>query len=342
LIALDASMNRVRAGLVRSGCDVDAVEVEFRRLLDIGSLDIPPADAGHLPDRWRALERFGAADLCVAKLAESHCDALQILREAEREPAPHTLYAVWASASGGTGLTWNPHAGSAGTSGVVSGLQRFGSGARMVDRALVTAHGDDGVLLVDVAVDAPGVTVGKEEWATPGMAGTGTLELSFENVAVSPEAVVGPPGWYLQRPGFWIGGIGVAAVWLGAAKEVLAVLAAAAARDGASDAVHVHHAAAAARVLACDGLFKLAAERVGHAPAADHRALALAVREIVERCATEVMDRCARALGPIPLVTDDVHARRVTDLVVYLRQHGAERDLVRLSQDLLAAARAPA
>ena len=39
-----------------------------------------------------------------------------------------------------------------------------------------------------------------------------------------------------------------------------------------------------------------------------------------------------RALGPGPLTTDDAHARRVSDLRIYLRQHHGERDLARLGR----------
>jgi hypothetical protein len=37
-------------------------------------------------------------------------------------------------------------------------------------------------------------------------------------------------------------------------------------------------------------------------------------------------------LGPGPLCSDDVHARRVADLTIYLRQSHAERDLADLGR----------
>ncbi len=56
------------------------------------------------------------------------------------------------------------------------------------------------------------------------------------------------------------------------------------------------------------------------------------MRARVEAGATEILDRVGRALGPGPMVTDAVHARRVADLPVYLRQSHAERDLATLGE----------
>jgi len=42
-----------------------------------------------------------------------------------------------------------------------------------------------------------------------------------------------------------------------------------------------------------------------------------------------------RAGGTTPLTFDRAHARRAADLVVYLRQHHAERDLAALGREAL-------
>jgi hypothetical protein len=54
------------------------------------------------------------------------------------------------------------------------------------------------------------------------------------------------------------------------------------------------------------------------------------VRALIERTASEVIDRVGRALGAAPLATDADHARNVADLLVYIRQSHAERDLATL------------
>ena len=61
-----------------------------------------------------------------------------------------------------------------------------------------------------------------------------------------------------------------------------------------------------------------------------------AVDLYLSAAAEEVLRRAGHALGPAPLALDEVHARRVADLAVYLRQHHAERDVARLGELVLA------
>jgi hypothetical protein len=56
------------------------------------------------------------------------------------------------------------------------------------------------------------------------------------------------------------------------------------------------------------------------------------VRAIVESAGTQTVDRVGRALGATPLATDPSHTQAVTDLLVYLRQSHAERDLAALGR----------
>jgi hypothetical protein len=65
------------------------------------------------------------------------------------------------------------------------------------------------------------------------------------------------------------------------------------------------------------------------------RRRALVVRQVVEQGCQEVLARVGRASGSTALVHDREHARRAADLVVYLRQHHAERDLVALGRVVL-------
>jgi hypothetical protein len=57
---------------------------------------------------------------------------------------------------------------------------------------------------------------------------------------------------------------------------------------------------------------------------------ALRVRAVVEAAATQTIERVGRGLGPRPLAADAAHSRRIADLIVYLRQSHAERDLAAL------------
>ncbi|GAB3599870.1 hypothetical protein GCM10027446_32270 [Angustibacter peucedani] len=66
--------------------------------------------------------------------------------------------------------------------------------------------------------------------------------------------------------------------------------------------------------------------------------LANQVRSTVAATAEQVLQRVGHALGPAPLALDDVHARRVADLTVYLRQHHAERDVAAIGRAVAAGA----
>jgi hypothetical protein len=60
------------------------------------------------------------------------------------------------------------------------------------------------------------------------------------------------------------------------------------------------------------------------------RLVAERVRAVVTWSAELTLAHVGRALGPAPLAFDLVHAARVADLELYLRQHHGERDLALL------------
>jgi hypothetical protein len=146
----------------------------------------------------------------------------------------------------------------------------------------------------------------------------------------APASEVGGPNAYLDRPGFWHGAIGVAAVWTGGAVGVAQALR----RTHARRPLHAHalaHAGAVdASLAATEALLDQAAAGIDADPGDAAGATPLTARRVraaAERAATEVIDRVGRALGPAPLALDPEHAKRVEDLALYLRQSHAERDL---------------
>ena len=56
------------------------------------------------------------------------------------------------------------------------------------------------------------------------MQASDTVDVELDDLPVGETDLLGPPGWYTDRPGFWWGGGGVAAVWLGGAFGVLDAL----------------------------------------------------------------------------------------------------------------------
>jgi hypothetical protein len=80
----------------------------------------------------------------------------------------------------------------------------------------------------------------------------------------------------------------------------------------------------------------------GRADGETGRVLAARVRAQVAQCAELVLTTVGHALGPGPLALDPVHAARVADLTLYLRQHHAERDLATLGRLVVPDAARPA
>ena len=168
--------------------------------------DIRTGDPVDQLDHLIALARHGSVS--VARLVEAHLDAVVILGEAGLDPRPGALYGVWASRG-----EVERHGGR------ISGPKPFCSGLGVVDRALVSGSDAAGgpQLLLDVAVDdqRPGVEHDHGPWTTEALADTATGTCRFADHPVDAE--VGPPGWYLSRPGFWAGALRPAACWAGAA-----------------------------------------------------------------------------------------------------------------------------
>ncbi len=219
---------------------------------------------------------------------------------------------------------------------MLAGTKRWCSGARACTSALVTAHAADGRRLFLVDLAAPGVTPRPGGWATPAMAGSDSVDVELVDVPATP---VGGVRGYLDRPGFWHGGIGVAAVWAGGAHGVAAALAEAVAagpdphRDAAWGSVDVAlHALDAALAVAAAEVDADPDDRAGTAAVRAHRVRGLAVRT-----GLEVLAAVGRALGAGPAAHDGVHAARRADLEVYLRQHHGDRDLAALAEPLRAA-----
>lgn len=311
------------------------VAAEFRRLAEAGELDLPLPGAGDTRARWQALTAIAERDLALARLAEGHTDALAILAElrslgvaAVPVPVPGSLWGVWAAEPPGTTLQALGHHDGSWT---LDGAKAYCSGARVCTDALVTVRDGDRRLLFAVPV-GPGVSPRPDSWPAAGMNASDTLDLDFRQV---PATLIGDSGAYLDRPGFQHGGIGVAACWYGGARAVAAALLTAAAHGDPHTLAHL--GAVDARLQAVSALLDRAAQEVDADP--DDKQGTAGLRSMRVRAATEdaamaVLHHVGRALGAGPLGHDREHARRVSDLTVYLRQHHGERDLAALGAAL--------
>ncbi|APU13619.1 MULTISPECIES: acyl-CoA dehydrogenase family protein [Actinoalloteichus] len=316
-----------------------SVAAELRAIAAAGELELPRPGAGDTVGRWAALAALGRRDLVLARLAEGHTDALAILAEAGRTPVPDALYGVWAARSSGTGAQL--------TDGGLSGTVRFCSGATVLDRALVVA----GDRLVEVDLSAEGVRARPDSWQAVGMDASDSADVEFDQVQVQADALVGPPGWYVTRPGFAFGGGGVAAVWLGGAAGIVdSVRTWLVEREHVDEHQCAHLGALHTTVRATEALLARAAELIDQptrdsagSAGRDHldrpdqlETLIQTCRAAAERTACEVLDRAPKVAGPTPMCRDRRFAQRLADLLVYVRQHHAERDLATLGRRVLA------
>lgn len=289
--------------------------------------------AGSTVSRFEALAALGARDLCLVKLVEPHHDATAILTELGAEqPEPGSLWGVWAAEPPFAKVTaTRAHGGWR-----LAGLKAFCSGALIVTHALVTAQADDGPRLfaLDLTLALAGgrVQAAPENWVGAGMRRAQTRTLELDGV---PATAIGGPAAYVERPGFWHGGVGVGACWLGGARAVAAVLERSAVRRDLDPHASAHLGAVTAALDAATGHLHAVADRIDADPLdTDGRARrdAQSFRSTAVAAAETAIERAAHALGPAPLAFDAEHAQRVADLETFIRQHHAERDLADLGR----------
>jgi hypothetical protein len=293
---------------------------------------------------WELLATVAATDVGVARVLEPHLDALAILDQA---PYPVDLEAVGVDDSS----TWGVYAAEGpgarltahrdGDSWALDGVKQWCSLAQEVSHALVTAHTGDGMRrLFAVNLSSPGVEAAAGPWVSRGLRQIVSAPVRFDSVVAVP---VGADQWYLTRPGFAWGGVGVAACWFGAAVGIARALYCGVlsrepdqialmqlgAVDTALNAVRAVLAEAAACIddpLLCPDEPAIIAGRA---------------RNVTANAVETTLALTGHGLGPAALTVDEDHARRVADLQIYLRQHHAERDDAALGKRLAARGRQP-
>ncbi|MEO8875702.1 MAG: acyl-CoA dehydrogenase [Polyangiaceae bacterium] len=310
---------------------LDDVAHAFEELRNRGRLDLPGVGSGQTLERFMSFVELGATDLSLARLAEGHADAVAILKEAGREPFPKARYGVWAAEPPNARVT----ATRDGSNWILNGRKRFGSGASHLQRALITAKSSDGGRLFDVDLTTEGVRIATGTWPAIGMAHSDSLDVELVDVHLEAAASIGVPEFYLMRAGFWHGAVGVAACWLGGATGALRMLQQQFLDCPPDDHQAAHFGSIVASCAAMNAVLAQAAHEIDADPkdvTSTGRLRAAVARQVVEEGCQNVLVRCGRASGTGPMVFDEMHARRVADLPVYLRQHHAERDLAELGR----------
>lgn len=307
-------------------------------LIEAGLDQLPMPGEGWTLERWRSLSAVGQFDLSLTKLYEGHTDALAIMAEIDQDGVelPPGSWGVWAAESPGARVAIQQ-----GGDGEVrlSGQKFWCSGAVTGDHALLTAWEADSTApqLVAVALDQPGISIDADKWKAVGMASSLSVNVSFDGAKAR---LVGKPGEYLSRPGFWQGGAGIAACWYGGAIGIASALRKSLLASGSSDAGGYKIAALGKAELALEdtaATLRQAAAWIDEHPLLDASRVALTARLSAERCAKVVLDEVGRAMGATPFCLNEKFAKAAADLPVFIRQSHADRDFAALGERSLQA-----
>lgn len=341
--ALDLNALRAAATAVDGSADAAL------RLVAAVTAALPAPGGGRTVERWQALAALAEGDVTAGRVVEAHTDAVAILDEAAADPDVNGDQGALDDIGVDRAGPWGVFAAEGPQGRVVasrvaggwelSGVKPWCSLADRLSAALITAWtGPDTRRLFAVDLRHPGVDVLPGTWHARGLVDVPSGPVRLTRVPAVP---IGDDGWYLRRPGFAWGGIGVAACWFGGAVGLARPLRVAVLGrpDRPSDQVaQLHLGAVDAALTAARATLVQAAAAVdagdwaGPGAGAAAARWAARVRAVVAAAVEDVVSRVGHALGPAPLAQDEQHARRVADLQLYVRQHHAERDLAALGR----------
>ena len=329
--------------------------------LSLDQLALP--GGGSTLQRWQMLAAVAACDLSLAKLFEGHTDALAIIAELGSDGMPmqvresagvsardtsaktaddlspsQSLWGIWAAESRLSKVTYEHGAAEPGNGEVrLFGTKTWCSGAAHITHGLLTAWGVDGIgpQLVSVNLNQPGLNIDSTAWRAVGMSGSHSVDVAFDGAVAH---MLGKPGDYLNRPGFWHGGAGIAACWYGGALGLGRALQQAVKQTPAAFRSPFQMASLGKVDLTLHStalLLREAAQWIDAHPLDNAQAVALRVRLAAEECARRVLDEAGRALGPTAFCRDAKFARAAADLPVFIRQSHGERDFAALAQSAI-------
>lgn len=308
------------------GLDAMALGQTLTAMVGEGLDALPLPGSGQTLERWRMLAQVAAQDLGLCKLYEGHTDALAIMAELGADaPPPRSTWGTWAAEPPQARVTLHGDAEQV----RLRGRKAWCSGAAVVSHGLLTAWDDAGrQCLVAVDLNQPGVRITSDGWQAVGMAATASVDIFFDDAEARR---IGPPAGYLERPGFWQGGAGIAACWYGGTEALAEYLRASASRRDDPHAL-AHLGRVDTLLQGARSALAACATWIDRHPREDAQWHTRRVRALVEECAETVQAAVGRALGAQPFCREAHFARLAADLPVYLRQSHGERDLAVLGE----------
>jgi hypothetical protein len=278
--------------------------------------NLPYPASGQTYQRWQLFAQIAGYDLSLAKLFESHCDALSILNElGYSQEIDHQIWAIWAAEGGPRPIRIeNNHC---------SGIKPWCSGAEFIQKALMSYKNQQGQAeLCIVDLTHPSITTDLTQWQAVGMQATQTARVCFDDTPVIP---IGQPNSYLERPGFWHGAAGVAACWYGAAVRLARFLQESC-KNHPNAFKKMYLGELAQQLSVTKKYFQYIAESIDQAPMLSHEREIRILRAQTEQCCQSVIQLVGKALGARPFCEEATFAQLMADLPVFIRQSHAAFD----------------
>ncbi len=346
-VRLEPDRSRRAAGVAELGALTDralacggAIDAALTLAVGLGQ-ELPHPMEGRTMHLWESLATLGACNLSVARTIEPHLDALSIIHQAASieldavMEADDSCWGVFAAEGKDHHLQAHRH----GDGWVLTGMKPWCSLATHLTHAIVTARTDSGRRAFAVSLKDPGVSTFDAGWVALGLPEVTSGPVSFDHVPATP---IGGTGWYFSRPGFAWGGVGVAAIWFGAATAVARRVYTHCKGREADQISLMHLGLVDGHLAAARNGLAVAARRADGARRAGPDALTAArARAAVVLASESILELAGHAMGPEPLAFDSDHASRTADLAFYLRQDHAERSVASIGQKLLAQSQLP-
>jgi alkylation response protein AidB-like acyl-CoA dehydrogenase len=297
----------------------------------------PLPGLGHTAQRLQFLSAVAATDVTAARVLEPHLDAVAILAESRESDdftrAGHT-WGVFAAEGPASTLVAEQHHGA----WTLTGTKPWCSLGGRLSNALVTARTTaDESRLFRVDLRQGEVHSADARWVARGLADVESGPLVMDAAAATP---VGRGGWYLSRPGFRWGGIGVAACWWGGCVPLFAAIVRKNAQGDpkpltTSRVGRLYRALESARVILERSAAYIDSAAARESEDADDMAvLAHTARGVVADAVDETLAAVRDILGPAALALDEPTARRCADLELYASQYHRGGDDASLSAHL--------
>ncbi|MGB7392839.1 MAG: acyl-CoA dehydrogenase family protein [Pricia sp.] len=172
------------------------------------------------------LKEFGAYDLSLGRIFEGHINAMLLVSrfgsESQKskyfiEAIDGKLFGIWNSELPSERLRFEQN----GETYVFQGAKTFCSGAKHIERPIVTAEGPDGSYMVLLHLDEYDVEEDFTYWRPMGMKSSVSCRFDFSGKNFEEGQIVGKAYNYVAEPDFSGGAARFAAVQLGGAEAAL-------------------------------------------------------------------------------------------------------------------------